>query len=150
MYGRGEKEPVEWPIGKGQAWLVDNRDGRAATDMTGKRFFGDLDGHEDGYQKLRELDTSGTGILSGADLDGLVLWFDNGNALVEENELLSLRDVGVTKVDTRAQWSELPDGRSVLRSTAIMNGRSIMTEDIFVSIASKAVPVTEAAAAAKP
>jgi Flp pilus assembly pilin Flp len=150
MFGRGEKEPVEWPIGKGQAWLVDNRDGRAATDMTGKRFFGDLDGHEDGYQKLRELDTSGTGILSGADLDGLVLWFDNGNALVEENELLSLRDVGVTKVDTRAQWSELPDGRSVLRSTAIMNGRSIMTEDIFVSIASKAVPVTEAAAAAKP
>jgi hypothetical protein len=80
----------------------------------------------------------------------LVLWFDNGNALVEENELLSLRDVGVTKVDTRAEWSELPDGRSVLRSTAIMNGRSIMTEDIYVSIASKAVPVTETAAAAKP
>jgi hypothetical protein len=148
MFGRGEKEPVEWPVGKGQAWLVDNRDGRAAIDMTGKRFFGDLDGHEDGYHKLRELDTSGTGILSGADLDGLALWFDNGNALVEDNELRPLRDVGVTEVDTRAQWSDLPDGRSALRSTAIMNGRSIMTEDIFVSISSKAVPVT--AAAAKP
>lgn len=141
--GNGRKDRVEWPIGKGQAWLVDNRDGKAASDMSGKRFFGDLSGHMDGYEKLRELDTSGTGVLSGRDLDGLVLWFDNGNAIVEDGELRGLHDIGVTAVDTRAEWQELPDGRVALRATALMNGKTIMTEDIFVAIESKAVPLTD-------
>lgn len=138
-FGTGKPVKVEWPIGRGQAWLVDNRDGRAASDMNGKRFFGDLDGHNDGYEKLREIDTSGTGILTGHDLNGLLLWFDNGNALVEDGELKTLHEVGVTEVDTRAQWVDLPDGRSALRATAVMNGKSIMTEDIFVQISTKAV-----------
>ncbi len=146
MLGHGEKEPVEWPVGKGQAWLVDNRDGKAAHDMSGKRLFGDLDGHEDGYHKLRELDTSGTGILTGRDLDGLVLWFDNGNAIVDDGELRSLHDIGVTAVSARAEWQDLPDGRAALRSTAIMNGKTIMTEDIFVTIETKAVPLAETSA----
>lgn len=138
-FGTGESVKVEWPIGRGQAWLVDNRDGRAASDMNGKRFFGDLDGHNDGYEKLREIDTSGTGILTGHDLNGLLLWFDNGNALVEDGELKTLHEVGVTAVDTHAQWVDLPDGRSALRATAVMNGKSIMTEDLFVQISTKAV-----------
>lgn len=142
MMGQGEKEHVEWPIGKGQAWLIDNRDGRAALDMNGKRFFGDLDGHGDGYDKLRELDTSGTGILTGHDLDGLALWFDNGDAIVDDGELRSLHDVGVTAVDTRSYWKTLPDGRLVLRSRAVMNGRTIMTEDLFIAITTKAAPIS--------
>lgn len=143
-FGNGERVQVEWPIGAGQAWLVDNRDGRAAVDMNGRRFFGDLDGHDDGYEKLRELDTSGTGILTGQDLAGLALWFDNGNGLVEPGELQSLAEAGVTSVDARAEWQELPDGGQVLRSTAVIHGRTIMTEDIFVEIFSKAMPIENA------
>ena len=142
--GVGEKVQVQWPIGAGQAWLVDNRDGRAAHDMNGRRFFGDLDGHEDGYQKLRELDTSGTGVLTGRDLDGLALWFDNGNAVVEPGELKSLAEAGVTSVDTRAEWKNLENGTVALRSSAVMNGQTIMTEDIFVEISTPAVPVEAA------
>lgn len=138
-FGTGEHVKVEWPIGRGQAWLVDNRDGQASTHMSGKRFFGDLDGHNDGYEKLRELDTSGTGILTGHDLNGLMLWFDNGNAVVEDGELKTLHEVGVTAIDTHAQWVDVPNGVSALRSTAIMNGKSIMTEDLFVQISTKAV-----------
>jgi hypothetical protein len=141
IFGTGEKTRVEWLRGEGQGWLVDNRDGRAAQDMSGRRFFGDLDGREHGYAKLAELDTSGTGILSGVDLDGLALWFDDGDALVDEGELRTLRELGITAVDTRGTWQTLDDGRDVLRSTAIMNGRTIMTEDIFVEIRFPTVPV---------
>ncbi len=134
LEGTGEMMRVEWPVGDGQAWLVDNRDGRAAFDMNGKRFFGNLE-DDDGYQKLRRLDTSGTGILTGADLEGLALWFDNGNAQVEEGELRALSDLGITAVDTRAEWQKLANGRMVLRATAVMHGQTIMTEDVFVEMA---------------
>lgn len=140
-FGNGERVQVEWPIGAGQAWLVDNRDGRAATDMNGKRFFGDMDGHDDGYAKLRSLDTSGTGILSGSDLNGLALWFDNGNAIVEEGELRSLAELGISSVDANGTIQTLADGRDVLRATAIMNGRTIMTEDVFVLVTTPAQPI---------
>ena len=142
-FSNGEKPQVEWPIGDGQAWLVDNRDGRAAVDMTGKRLFGDMQGHENGYVKLRELDSSGTGVLTGKDLDGLVLWFDNGNATVEDGELRSMADLGITAIDTRADWQMLDDGRAVLRSTAVMNGRTIMTEDITVLVSTPAIRLAE-------
>lgn len=143
-FGDGRKVRVEWPVGDGQAWLVDNRDGRAAIDMNGKRLFGDLDGHEHGYAKLAERDTSGTGILTGRDLDGLALWFDNGNAIVEDGEMRPLADAGVTAIDTRSQWQTLPDGRAALRSTATMNGRTIMTEDIYVDIETPALRISKA------
>lgn len=140
-FGNGTKVKLEWPVGEGQAWLIDNRDGRAAFDMNGRRFFGDLDGHEDGYAKLAQLDTSGTGILTGRDLEGLALWFDNGNAVVDESELRSVVEAGVTAIDTRGQWVTLPDGQEALRSTAVMNGRTIMTEDIYISITIPALRV---------
>lgn len=118
--------------------------------MSGRRFFGNLEGHDDGYQMLRELDTSGTGVLAGRDLDGLALWFDNGNAVVEPGELKSLAEIGITSVDARAEWKTLDDGRVVLRSSAVMNGKSIMTEDIFVEISTPAVPLEQAATTAEP
>lgn len=134
LEGNGRKMHVEWPIGDGQAWLVDNRDGQAATDMNGNRLFGNLQDDDHGYQKLARLDSSGTGILSGVDLEGLALWFDDGNAQVDEGELKSLKELGITEVDTRAEWQTLPDGRMALRATAVMNGTTIMTEDVFVEM----------------
>lgn len=135
LEGNGRPVHVEWPIGDGQAWLVDNRDGRAAFDMNGKRLFGNLQEHDHGYEKLAELDTSGTGVLSGNDLQGLALWFDNGNARVDPGEIQSLQELGITSVDTRAEWLTLPNGRMALRAKAIMNGQTIMTEDVFVEMA---------------
>lgn len=130
--GDGHLMHVEWPIGLGQAWLVDNRDGQAASDMNGRRLFGTHDDFDDGYQKLATLDSSGTGVLRGADLEGLMLWFDNGNARVDSGELKSVQEVGITAIETRSSSLILPNGRAVLRSKAIMQGREIMTEDIFV------------------
>ena len=135
LEGNGRPVHVEWPIGDGQAWLVDNRDGRAAFDMDGKRLFGNLQEHDHGYEKLTEFDTSGTGVLSGVDLEGLALWFDNGNARVDPGEIQSLQELGITSVDTRAEWLTLPNGRMALRAKAIMNGQTIMTEDVFVEMA---------------
>jgi hypothetical protein len=130
--GDGQNVHVEWPIGPGQAWLIDNRDGRAAFAMNGRRFFGSFDDFADGYEHLASLDTSGTGLLQGDDLKGLALWFDNGNARVEEGELKSLDELGITAIETRATSFILPDGRAALRATAMMQGRVIMTEDLFV------------------
>lgn len=131
----GRPVHVEWPIGDGQGWLIDNRDGRAAIDMNGMRLFGNLQDHDHGYAKLGELDTSGTGVLSGVDLEGLALWFDNGNARVDPGEIQSLQELGITSVDARAEWLTLPNGRMALRAKAVMNGKTIMTEDVFVEMA---------------
>ena len=55
--GDGATENIEWLSGTGDSLLVDNRDGMAASDMSGQRLFGDQGGQfASGYQKLGMLD----------------------------------------------------------------------------------------------
>ena len=53
----------------------------SAGTMTGAQLFGDEGGtYANGYEKLRLRDADGDNRLSGAELDGLALWVDDGNA----------------------------------------------------------------------
>ena len=139
---RGTGRPVwtEWIVGDGgQAFLVDNRDGRAAEDMNGTRLFGANGTFENGYEKLRALDTSGTGILRGADLEGLAAWIDNGNATVDPGELVSLASLGITELGTEIVTAKDAEGLDLMRSWAVRNGKPIMTEDVWFVITDREV-----------
>ncbi|MCI5046712.1 MAG: DUF1521 domain-containing protein [Aquisalinus sp.] len=130
--GDGTKENIEWLAGNGDAMLVDNRDGQAATDMSGKRLFGDQGGaYTDGYQKLSRLDTDGDGILKGAELNGLDLWFDDGDAIVEAGEMKSATSQGVTSVSVQRHDVVDENGETLMRSNATIDGKTVMTEDVW-------------------
>ena len=73
----------------GDGMLVDDRDGGATAAMNGngeidgRRLFGDEGGKfGNGFDKLRQLDRDGDGKLTGAELEGLKVWVDNGDARV--------------------------------------------------------------------
>ena len=134
MLGTGKPVSMEWLPGNGQALLVDNRDGKAASDMNGKRLFGSVDGFDDGYRKLATLDQDGDGKLTSGELSGLSAWIDNGNAKVEEGELKPLADVGISELSTKMTKTPTGDGGTHMRSTAIMNGKPIMTEDVWFAV----------------
>jgi hypothetical protein len=140
VHGTGRELSTEWIVGDGgQALLVDNRDGRAAEDMNGNRLFGSRGAYQNGYQKLRKLDTSGTGVLRGSDLDGLAAWIDDGDAVVDPGELVSLHDLGITELGTEIVTVQDDKGFDLMRSWAVRNGQVIMTEDVWFAVTDREV-----------
>ncbi len=134
MNGDGDLETIEWLDGSGDALLVDNRDGMAADDMNGTRLFGDQDGtFEHGYQQLAELDVNADSVISGKELDGLELWVDDGNAEVDEGELITLDEMGVIEISLELDENATDgEGRNLFQSSATRaDGSSIMTEDVW-------------------
>lgn len=131
-YGSGDKIATEWFVGDGDAALVDNRDGMAASQMDGTRLFGDEFGQfANGYDKLALLDVNGDGVLTNAELTGLELWLDNGDAIVQSGELQSLGAHGIASIGTQMS---LLDG--MMRSTATKtDGSTVMTEDVWFATA---------------
>lgn len=109
---------IEWLSGDGDGLLVDNRDGRASHDMNGTRLFGDDGGtYANGYDNLATLDSNDDGKLSGAELDGLALWVDDGNALVEGGEMHAVTDHGVTSILVSATTVVNDAGENLIRSS---------------------------------
>ncbi len=131
MSGNGRPVQTEWLTGNGQGLLVDNRDGKAATNMSGRRLFGDGEGFGNGYEKLARLDTSHTGVLKGHDLDGLAVWIDDGDGIVQPGELKTLAELGVTEISAAPMVVDGKRGEKFVRSWAVRNGMPIMTEDVW-------------------
>lgn len=130
--GDGQKDTIEWMNGDGDALLVDNRDGNAANDMSGKRLFGDEGGkYTDGYQKLAQLDGNGDGILTAGELQGMMLWQDNGNAIVDDGELVDAKKAGVTSISAQRNDEVNEKGETLMRSSAQVAGEAMMTEDVW-------------------
>ena len=126
---------IEWLIGNGQGFLVDDRDGRAETDMSYTRLFGPTDTTSDGFETLAKLDHSGSGVLAGRDLEGLAVWIDDGDGVVQHGEIKTLSELGITAID--ANWKKVVgnDGHMKMQSQAIRNGAPIMIEDIWLATA---------------
>ena len=134
MGGTGKTVRTEWITGNGQALLVDNRDGKAATAMKGTRLFGNVGGFAHGYEKLATLDLNKDGKVSDMELQGLAAWIDNGDAKVQDGELKTLADIGITELSTSMSPVPTGDGGTFMRSTAVMNGKTIMTEDAWFGV----------------
>lgn len=100
--------------------------------MNGNRLFGDANGkYSSGYEKLAQLDADGNGSLSGAELSGLKVWQDNGDAKVQAGEMKSLADVGVDQISVQRQDVANSRGETLMQSVLERNGQSILTEDVW-------------------
>ncbi len=134
MDGDDSPETIEWLDGSGDALLVNNVDGNAATDMDGTRLFGDQGGtYDHGYEQLAEFDGNSDGVISGEEGTGLNLWVDDGNARVDEGELFSLEEMGISEISVELeQGATDQEGRDLFRSTATRtDGSIIVTEDVW-------------------
>jgi EF hand len=130
--GDGVNENIEWLSGGGDGLLVDDRDGGAASSMNGNRLFGDANGKfSSGYEKLAQLDANGDGALTNAELQGLKVWQDNGDAQVDASELKSLADIGVDQISVQRNDVVNSQGETLMQSVAQRHGQSILTEDVW-------------------
>lgn len=84
---------------------------------------------ENGYEALSSLDTNSDGEVSGKELDGIVLWFDNNrDGISDKGEVKKLSEVGITKLfyntDTKDEltgsiyankgYERIVDGKAVI------------------------------------
>jgi len=128
----GKLDTIEWMKGDGDALLVDDRDGQAARQMDGSRLFGDQGGQfTDGYSKLAKLDQNNDGKLTGQELNGLKLWFDNGDAKVDQGEFVDIASKGITEISVKRADVTNERGETLMQSSATMNGKQILTEDVW-------------------
>jgi hypothetical protein len=138
LNGDGKQENIEWMAGSGDGLLVDDRDGKAASSMTGNRLFGDQNGQfNSGYEQLSLLDANLDGQLAGTELSGLKVWVDNGDAKVASGEMKSLADVGVTQIAVNQHDVVNANGETLMQSTAQQNGQSLVRPSVSSSISAK-------------
>jgi hypothetical protein len=136
MLGAGIPQKMEWIAGNGQGFLIDNRDGNAAKDMNGKRLFGNDVKHANGYAKLAStLAPDKDGMLTGDALKGLAVWVDNGDGVVQEGELKTLAELGITQISTRMESVKDDKGDMLMRSYVIRNNKRVMSEDVWFGVA---------------
>ncbi|MFD0914909.1 tandem-95 repeat protein [Pseudahrensia aquimaris] len=134
MDGDGLSETIEWLDGTGDGLLVDNADGRAAQDMNGTRLFGDQGGEfEHGFEQLAVWDANGDSVISGDERDGLNLWVDDGDAKVQDGELFTLDEMGVSEIELDLKENaQDEEGRNLFQSSAIMaDGTKALAEDVW-------------------
>ncbi len=129
----GDIDTIEWFDGSGDGILVDTTKIGANGEIDGSALFGDEGGkYANGYEKLKAHDTNGDGVVSGAELEGLGLWFDDGDAVLEDGELKSAADAGIASVSTDMKIVLDDDGRKLMQSSATdEDGNDILTEDVW-------------------
>ncbi|MEB3220616.1 MAG: hypothetical protein VKS61_00920 [Candidatus Sericytochromatia bacterium] len=138
LNGDGVKEQTEWMDGKGDGMLVDDRDGgvtRAAAgngEIDGTRLFGDEGGKQaHGFEKLARHDANADGKLTGAELEGLKTWIDDGDAKVEAGELKTLAEQGITELSTGMKLERNARGEDLMRSSFVQHGQRHVSEDVW-------------------
>ena len=130
--GDGLMDQIEWFAGDGDGILVDlaEIDG---SNIDGNALFGDQGGqYDNGYEKLSERDANRDGTIDGDELDGLGLWVDDGDAILEDGELRSIDEYDIESISTEMELDE--EGR--MRSTATTtDGDEILSEDVWFASA---------------
>ena len=129
----GVKENTEWFDGSGDGILVDTTKIGANGDLDGSALFGDEGGKfENGYDKLATRDNNNDGQISGAELDNLALWKDDGDAVLEAGELVSAKDANISSISSDMKITLGADGKSHMQSTATTtDGKQILSEDVW-------------------
>ncbi|MBJ3761895.1 hypothetical protein ILP92_03925 [Maribius pontilimi] len=123
----GKADTMEWLTGDGDGFLIDNRDGNAMNDMDGARLFGDEGGkYVNGYHKMSVLlDANGDGVLIDDELDGLEFWIDDGDAVAEDGEFISVKEFGVSEIAIGFCLDENDRGEFLMKSLAVIEGADL-------------------------
>jgi len=116
--GNGTKELIEW-VGAKDGLLVTGYE--AGKEINGLNLFGDAGGFANGYAKLATLDTNNDNVLTGTELNGLMVWQDkNSNASVDKGEMRSLASLGITSINTN---------HNNMVSSCVINGETVKMWD---------------------
>lgn len=102
--GTGKKVQTAFITG-GDAFLALDRNGNGTID-SGKELFGDQHGAVNGIEELRKFDDNRDGVIDENDavFDKLRLFIDrNGDGISQKNELITLKDEGITKISLDAK-----------------------------------------------
>lgn len=155
LLAEGADRRTEWLDNSGDAFLVDDREGKltAAAKGNGKidgsLLFGNAGGYANGFAKLAAMwDTPalladksglipkmGNGTLKGDQLNGLKVWKDsNHDGLVQMPEVFTLASLNITEVSMRQKYVLNDDGEYLMRSQAIRNGKPILSEDVWFAV----------------
>ena len=99
--GDGFAEAIEW-MAQGDALICSdlNDDGRISD---GWELFGTTGGWESGFHKLQSYDLDGSNSIEGEELAPLLLWFDDGDGISEDRELLPIREYGIESISTQSK-----------------------------------------------
>ncbi|NEV62686.1 hypothetical protein, partial [Thiorhodococcus minor] len=129
----GDLDTIEWIECTGDGLLVDMSKIGADGTIDGSALFGDDAGrYANGYENLAQHDDNGDGLVSGAELEGIGLWIDDGDAVLEDGELQSAAEAGIASVSTQMEIVSDDKGRDLMRSTAsTTDGEEIMSEDVW-------------------
>lgn len=94
MDGDGLVDLTEW-VGPNDGILMV----ATGNEVSGRNFFGDIDGFVNGYQKLSTLDSNNDKQLVDSELSTLSVWQDkNGNAKIDKGEVKSVAELGITSI----------------------------------------------------
>jgi hypothetical protein len=109
----------------GDAFLALDRNNNGTID-DGRELFGDQAGDRNGFEALRRLDSNGDGVIDARDRDfgRLLLLRDNGDGVVRPDELLSLRDADIARIelDYRDVDEEAAGGNRLAQISAFQRG----------------------------
>ncbi|HEY9857124.1 MAG TPA: hypothetical protein V6D05_15375 [Stenomitos sp.] len=149
LLATGKPVRTEW-VKPGDGFLVDNRKNavrkliEANKPISTANLFGDTEGHLSGFFKLaREFDPNaklasttgmvpkGLGIIKGDALKDLLVWKDNGDGKVTENELYTLASLGITELKLPARFVLTRDGEYLDQATFVQNGKNRLMQEVW-------------------
>jgi predicted RNA-binding protein len=71
-------------------------------------------------------------MISGEELEGLGLWVDDGDAVLEDGEMLTAEEAGIASISTDMKIVLDDDGKQLMQSSATtIDGEEILTEDVW-------------------
>jgi hypothetical protein len=141
LRGFGMAEPWPWVNGDAGLLVWDPQDRRAIT--SGRQLFGSYTFQlfwATGYDALRALDDNADGQLTGAELEGLSLWFDrDGDAHSTLDEVSPLATFGIRSLAVDAPAFDGPHPTNP-RGVIFTDGRTLPTWDWVATPARDAAP----------
>lgn len=146
----GQPQRTEW-IRPGEGFLIDNRGDKArkaiaaGKNLTVDHLFGDTEGFSGGFHKLAALFDAearlanadgqavakGLGILTGKELDDMLVWMDNGDGKAQANELRTLASLGITEIRLPARFVRNASEEWLEQATFVRNGKPQLMQEVW-------------------
>jgi len=130
---------VGWIAGEGDALLAVDLDGDGAI-TRGAELFGEASGGgaADGFDALARYDHDGDGQIAGDELESLLAWRDDGDAVSEPGELIPVTDLGLSSIPLAAQpvWMTDATGNELGTQVAatLADGGTMPIVDVWFDI----------------
>lgn len=94
----------------------------------------DLCGEVDGFTELAKLDDNYDGMLTDEEISDLYLWIDNGDGIMEGDEMVTMAETDYRIISCKASYVFDNEGNIHLQSMVeSYDGSEIMMEDIFLT-----------------